>query len=52
MLLTNSRTIREVVLFPLLRTESAEQDAPPESQSASGGQPDVAAGTHFDTKQK
>ena len=39
MLLTNSRTIREVVLFPLLRTESAEPDAPPESQSASGGQP-------------
>jgi aspartyl-tRNA synthetase len=34
MLLTNSRTIREVVLFPLLRTESAEPDAPPESQSA------------------
>ena len=52
MLLTNSRTIREVVLFPLLRSESAEPDAPPESQSASGGQPDVAAGTHFDTKQK
>jgi hypothetical protein len=41
-----------VVLFPLLRTESAEPDAPPESQSALGGQPDVAAGTHFDTKQK
>jgi lysyl-tRNA synthetase, class II len=39
MLLTNSRTIREVVLFPLLRTESAEPDAAPESQSASGGQP-------------
>jgi lysyl-tRNA synthetase class 2 len=39
MLLTNSRTIREVVLFPLLRTESAEPDASPESQSASGGQP-------------
>jgi lysyl-tRNA synthetase class 2 len=39
MLLTSSRTIREVVLFPLLRTESAEPDAPPESQSASGGQP-------------
>ena len=39
MLLTNSRTIREVVLFPLLRTEAAEPDASPESQSASGGQP-------------
>ena len=52
MLLTNSRTIREVVLFPLLRPESAEPDASPESQSASDGQPDVAAGTHFDTKQK
>jgi len=39
MLLTNSRTIREVVLFPLLRTESTAPDAPPESQSASGGQP-------------
>ena len=52
MLLTNSRTIREVVLFPLLRTESADPDAPPESESASGGQPDVAAGAHSDTKQK
>ncbi|MGB9243545.1 MAG: lysine--tRNA ligase [Candidatus Acidiferrales bacterium] len=52
MLLTNSRTIREVVLFPLLRTESAEPDVPPESQSASGGQPDVAASAHSDAKPK
>ncbi len=31
MLLTNSHTIREVVLFPLLRAESSEPDASPES---------------------
>jgi lysyl-tRNA synthetase, class II len=34
MLLTNSRTIREVVLFPLLRAESTEPDAPPEPGAA------------------
>ncbi|MGH9745691.1 MAG: lysine--tRNA ligase [Candidatus Acidiferrales bacterium] len=37
MLLTNSRTIREVVLFPLLRSETAEPDAPPEAEGAPGG---------------
>ena len=31
MLLTNSHTIREVVLFPLLRAESSEPDAPARS---------------------
>ena len=38
MLLTNSRTIREVVLFPLLRSESAnpDPDAPPETGAALG----------------
>jgi lysyl-tRNA synthetase, class II len=39
MLLTNSRTIREVVLFPLLRAESAEPDAPPEFGAPPGGPP-------------
>jgi len=39
MLLTNSRTIREVVLFPLLRTESADPDAPPESGIANSDPP-------------
>jgi lysyl-tRNA synthetase class 2 len=42
MLLTNSRTIREVVLFPLLRAESAGPDAPP----------DTAANSHSDKKPK
>jgi lysyl-tRNA synthetase class 2 len=35
MLLTNSRAIREVVLFPLLRAEgSIQEDSPPESKAA------------------
>lgn len=40
MLLTNSRTIREVVLFPLLRAEAAESNASPESQPAPSAPPD------------
>jgi lysyl-tRNA synthetase class 2 len=39
MLLTNSHSIREVVLFPLLRAESAEPDPPPESAGAPGSPP-------------
>src|ERR1700719_277456 len=52
MLLTNSRTIREVVLFPLLRTESAEPDAPPDSQVAAGASSDASADAHSDKKSK
>jgi lysyl-tRNA synthetase class 2 len=37
MLLTNSHSIREVVLFPLLRAESAAADPPPESGAAPSG---------------
>jgi lysyl-tRNA synthetase class 2 len=37
MLLTNSHSIREVVLFPLLRAESATADAPLESGETPGG---------------
>jgi lysyl-tRNA synthetase class 2 len=37
MLLTNSHSIREVVLFPLLRAESAETAEPGESGAASAG---------------
>jgi len=52
MLLTNSRTIREVVLFPLLRTESAEPDAPPDSKVAAGASSDASANAHSDKKSK
>jgi lysyl-tRNA synthetase, class II len=37
MLLTNSHSIREVVLFPLLRAESAVADAPPEAGAVQHG---------------
>jgi lysyl-tRNA synthetase, class II len=52
MLLTNSRTIREVVLFPLLRTESAEPDAPPDSHVVAGASSDASADAHSDKKSK
>jgi lysyl-tRNA synthetase class 2 len=42
MLLTNSHSIREVVLFPLLRSESAEPDPPPEFGSAPGDPPSAS----------
>ena len=51
MLLTNSHSIREVVLFPLLRAESAEPDAPAES-GAAGATPGAAAHKPPDEKQK
>jgi lysyl-tRNA synthetase class 2 len=51
MLLTNSRTIREVVLFPLLRSESAEPDALPDSHAAAVSS-DPSASAHSDTKPK
>jgi lysyl-tRNA synthetase class 2 len=34
MLLTDSRTIREVVLFPLLRTEGGEAEQPPAGEKS------------------
>jgi lysyl-tRNA synthetase, class II len=43
MLLTNSRTIREVVLFPLLRSETAEPDARPEAGGAPGAPPEKSS---------
>jgi lysyl-tRNA synthetase class 2 len=52
MLLTNSRTIREVVLFPLLRTESAEPGAPLDSQVAANASPEASANAHSDKKSK
>jgi lysyl-tRNA synthetase class 2 len=51
MLLTNSHSIREVVLFPLLRSESAEPDAPPDSHAATASS-DAPASAHSDTKPK
>ena len=45
MLLTNSHSIREVVLFPLLRTETAEKpgDDGPEGTAGAGAPPDKRA---------